>query len=907
MSPSPDRLYELLPALYRLRDKEQGESLRALLQVITEQVNVVESDIAQHYENLFIETCQDWVVPYIADLIGYQSVHDAGEPGDITTLQGQQHNKILIPRREVANTIRYRRSKGTLALLEQLAKDVTGWPVRAVEFYKLLGITQAMNHLRPAQGRTVDLRQGIALDYLDSPFDELAHTVDVRSIASHRTPGWYNIRSIGLFVWRLKAYSVTKTPAYCLEESGPHCYTFSVLGNDTPLYTRPETEAEPTDIAGPLNLPIPIRRRFFEERKVEDGVVRRQAAAEYYGIGKSLAIWAGSWANNDPALPIPRESIIPADLSEWHYRPPRNHIAVDPESGRIAFPSGQLPKEGVWVSYHYGFSADIGGGEYERSLLQPTERLLFDEDDFKDFTSLAVKLRTPQDPLSYYLKAQFSPNLKELLDNYDSSSALSLELQQSLITELNQLFQSGSLYNEQRFVQVNFAISLRTARDPISGYLRSQFSSHLQQLLDNYDGSGTPSAELQQALTDELNSLLPGGKFYDEQPSAQIKLNLQGKNLIRLNRWLLEQAYPEEITKSYILYRVSKGQRLYETLAQWTREQPRNAVIEFADSGVYVDHQINIQLRKNQNLQLRAANRTRPVIRLLNWLTDLPDSLRVTGESGSSFVLDGVMVAGRGIEFTGDLAEVTIRHSTLVPGWGLHCDCEPRRPAEPSLELTDTSACITIEHSIIGSIQVNQDEVKTDPMPIRISDSILDATSPKREALGAPGCPVAHALLTIVRSTVIGQIQVHAIDLAENSIFYGLLKVARRQQGCMRFCSYVKPGSRTPRRYHCQPDLVEEAVGELVEQGKIPVSEKVSMQERERLRVRPQFNSTRYGTPTYCQLADTCAEEIKRGADDQSEMGVFHDLYQPQRAANLRARLNEYTPAGSEAGIIYSN
>jgi hypothetical protein len=35
-------------------------------------------------------------------------------------------------------------------------------------------------------------------------------------------------------------------------------------------------------------------------------------------------------------------------------------------------------------------------------------------------------------------------------------------------------------------------------------------------------------------------------------------------------------------------------------------------------------------------------------------------------------------------------------------------------------------------------------------------------------------------------------------------------------------------------------------------------------------------------------------------------MGAFHDLYQPQRAANLRARLDDYTPAGMDAGIIYA-
>jgi hypothetical protein len=70
MAQDIDRLYKLLPAIYRQRDVEQGMPLRALLQVIAEQVNLVEADIAQLYENWFIETCQDWVVPYIGDLVG---------------------------------------------------------------------------------------------------------------------------------------------------------------------------------------------------------------------------------------------------------------------------------------------------------------------------------------------------------------------------------------------------------------------------------------------------------------------------------------------------------------------------------------------------------------------------------------------------------------------------------------------------------------------------------------------------------------------------------------------------------------------------------------------------------------------------------------------------------------------
>jgi hypothetical protein len=75
----------------------------------------------------------------------------------------------------------------------------------------------------------------------------------------------------------------------------------------------------------------------------------------------------------------------------------------------------------------------------------------------------------------------------------------------------------------------------------------------------------------------------------------------------------------------------------------------------------------------------------------------------------------------------------------------------------------------------------------------------------------------------------------------------------------------------------------------------------------ERLRVEPQFNSTRYGRPTYAQLAASAAPEIGEGAEDGSEMGAFHHLYQPQRAANLRTRLAEYLPAGTDSGIIFAS
>jgi hypothetical protein len=740
MTKNPDRLYELLPVIYRQRDSEQGYPLQALLCVIAEQVNVVEADMDQLYENWFIETCQDWVVPYIGDLIGYRPVHEAGEPGEITTAQGNRRNKILVSRQEVANTIRYRRRKGTLPLLELLAHDVAGWPARAVEFFRLLGRTQAMNHVRLANGRTADLHNGRALDWLDTPFAEVARTVDVRRVNSARTSGQPNTPGIGLFVWRLKTYSVTEAPAYCLEQVGPSAYTFSVLGNETPLYNRPQPKLEPTQIVEPLNLPIPIRRRPFAEPVKHEG----ESTNLYYGIGKSLLIWAPNWPRKGAPQPLPNDRIIPADLSDSHYTAPRNFVAVDPERGRILFPANQLPKQGVRVSYHYAFSADMGGGEYARALSQPAGAVL------------------------------------------------------------------RQVHGKE---------------------------------------------ELQKALAD-----------WDEN-------------------------------------------------SQEFAEQPAQAVIEIMDSGVYT-LPIRIYLKAGHDLQLRAANGKRPIIRLLDYMADRPDAFTATGEAGSRFTLDGLLINGRSLQIIGpeidpeappdahppeDLCRLTIRHTTLVPGWMLDNNCEPRRPNEPSLELINTGAHVYIERSILGTIQVTADQVRTDPITIHMSDSILDATnpdcdSPACEAFGAPGWPLAHAVLTVLRSTVIGKVFVHAIELAENSIFMSRVRVGRRQRGCMRFC-YVAPGSRTPRRYQCQPDLVEEVVA----------ASDVQTREREQLRVRPQFNSTRYGTPTYCQLALTCAPQIRRGADDESEMGAFHDLYQPQREANLRARLEEYTPAGMDAGIIFTS
>src|SRR5262249_41640946 len=105
-----ERLYALLPTVHRARDAEAGQALRARLAVAEEQLAAVEQDVARLYESWFIETCAEWVVPYIGDLLGVRGLN-AVTP------------RTYSQRAYVANILSYRRRKGTAAMLEQLAQD----------------------------------------------------------------------------------------------------------------------------------------------------------------------------------------------------------------------------------------------------------------------------------------------------------------------------------------------------------------------------------------------------------------------------------------------------------------------------------------------------------------------------------------------------------------------------------------------------------------------------------------------------------------------------------------------------------------------------------------------------------------------------------------------------------------
>ncbi len=372
-----DRLYDLLPAFIRQRDQESGEGLRGLLDIVDLQADVIEEDIRQLQENAFIETCEPWVVAYIGDLVGTSPLFDESRVKDGDTavelfrdLAGAEDRRIkalhgradrtlpgrglrpfvaLRSRADVAKTIYYRRRKGTLPMLEELARDVTGWPAHAVEYFELLGWTQwVRNHLRHHSLRTPDIRSVERMDRLDGAFDEIAHTVDVRPISQDE--GWHGIRNIGFHLWRLGAYALDRTEARRLGAAGDFRYFFSPLGNSAPLFSRARREGDEAGLATELHVPQPIRPARFHA-----------GIADFYGSvpnASSITVFVDG-------VEVPTAQVICRNLSTWS-APAANIVAIDVVLGRLTLGPALLPADRVEITYHYGFPADLGGGPYRR-------------------------------------------------------------------------------------------------------------------------------------------------------------------------------------------------------------------------------------------------------------------------------------------------------------------------------------------------------------------------------------------------------------------------------------------------------------------------------------------------------------------------------------------------------------
>jgi len=356
-----EKLWEMIPSIYRHEDglAERPGVLRALVEVLAEQAAILRRSHDRLWDDQFVELCDDWAVPYLADLLATRLVSALNKRGR---------------RVDVAKTIYYRRRKGTLRVLEELTSDIAGWEGAVVEEFRRLARARHGLDPRPElllgrisgtpPGGWADLRRSYATELAGGPLDEFYHTPDMRR---HRgTDGRHNIPKLAFHLYRLRAFEVEGATPW--QRAGGPGYTFDPSGRDVPLFmprNRPQyLDIEPGQAAGwdawhparEWELPAPIRCRLLGQAEGKAALLPNALSVEEAGAGV-----------------VPPAQVTAGYLKSWASNASGVRLVVDPVRGRFIFLTPPPAQAGT-VSYHYGFPGEIGAGPYARSQVEAPQR-----------------------------------------------------------------------------------------------------------------------------------------------------------------------------------------------------------------------------------------------------------------------------------------------------------------------------------------------------------------------------------------------------------------------------------------------------------------------------------------------------------------------------------------------------
>lgn len=900
MSFDVDHLLDLLPDIYRIRDIEQGGPLRNLLNVIAGQVSVLEEDMAQLYDDLFIETCAEWTVPYIGDLIGQRGLNMAG-------IQG------LGMRAQVANTMAMRRRKGTFSKIDEIVRDAAGWDSVAVEYYRRLALTENLNHSSPESSTLPDLRRWNRLVDLQSPFNNLPHNAEIRTASSGQ--GRYNLSNLGIFIWRLNSYPLTGSDCFKVDE---HRFMFNPLGCNTQLFARPERSVDPPIMPGPIS-----REMLFLDLE------------RYFGTGKSISLQIRH-DDQDPESPdieIEASSVVACDLSDlldekgvvsgWANMPV-SQIAIDPVLGRIAFPelvpSQSLAPKVVRAGFCYGFSADLGGGEYPRSEsfdIQSESTNFISKTNKKGGEEADRDLKMFEDALNelgqdggiveisnsgrYVLEDQSTNYLKII-----ASSGRKIEIRAAegcrpvLVGSIEVEGPGGEVsLNGLVLTGGGLTVSNRLSRLKIShctivpgsilaadGQPVSQQALSIEVRAD--DAQSEVTVEIERSIVGPLKlpkdgaelvvkeSILDspgrgeGAREYPVLVSGEIEEMISETRSGAINvtiarkgpyRVLLPkisgdlETMRSDLEKALVSAHSSLGFRG----ARVVRNGRRLIIIPGVPGDVTVEATKESDLAGRLKLEANHAFCSRS---LLGGIVFLPLKLSAIFPSFKIIINDGTALKIKMGGIPSNCQEAVVMIQDAMKS---HKNLSDMMAAQVDGRL----AIFRTVEGEVPRLRAAENDSTT------LAELGLEMSVPAIAGLDGDAGPDT----SIEGSTVFGVVRVKKLLIANQTIFSDPVYVSQRQEGSVRF-SFIAQGSRTPGRYECQPkddDSWSEGL---------------------------RFTSTRYGEPGYGQLSRLCAPGILLG-DDGGEMGAFHLLYQPQREINLRVVLDENMRFGIDWGIFF--
>jgi hypothetical protein len=836
-----ERLWQLLPSVYRALDSDDAAHsgpMQELLARIGAQVAIVRRSIDRLWADQSIETSDDWVIPYIGDLLDTNLVNGLDARGR---------------RLDVAKTIHYRRRKGTLAVLEEIARDVTGWEAHVVEAFRRLSRTR--HNLDPAVGpgplaaalptpclRTpvpagapdvhdllehegligpltgtpaggfADLRSHHGAGRADSPFDELFHTADVRLGRGRR--GWYGIPKLLVFLWRLQSFAVVDgTP---VKVTGcPSQYVFDPTGRFVPLFLeplQPETDDAVDRWVSASEWDVPGRYTSSLQQAIADPGSADPRHAPYPDAAR-IPVFASA-SSGTPAEPAP--------------------ITVWPELGQFRADSPLEP--GLAVSYQYGFPAPLGAGPYDRTLLgdPPAET----------GTEHAV---TGGSGLDTALAASHGSGTITIRDSLTYTAVSDVGSTAAPVGTL--LVRAG--------VEVRPVVRLPgpAAGDPPLAW--------------TFTGGGE-NAEL------TLDGLLVSGG----------DLVLRGAfKRVRLTGCTID---PGTLDEAGDAYAESSDKRPLAPVRIWIEADPDadpgapGAIVELA-----VDHCVLGPVRTRNGGAVETLTISDSIVQGL-----APDG--GTGGPAAADVFDPELLA-RALASDDPLSKSVLGDLSAGAQNAIQKAVEDGTP--PSKTALDTIASGL--RSLIGSgTSIYADDtflgVTLDPNAAALlAEGAAADTAALNAALLEDAYPVAlspaalalsEGTVVLRRVTVLGRAFVHRLQ-ASDAILAGFTVAEDAQDGCVRF-SAVTTGSSVPRRYSSTTLAADAAL----------------------------FTSSAFGEPGYGQLLETADRTIvggtagvtvTEGAETGSEMGAYSSRLAPVKERGLLVKYAEYMPLGLTPVVVH--
>lgn len=236
---------------------------------------------------------------------------------------------------------------------------------------------------------------------------------------------------------------------------------------------------------------------------------------------------------------------------------------------------------------------------------------LLKDADLTDAQALAIKLGENSDQFSIYLRDRFSPAGEDFLAGYDGSSPPAEDMRKTLLDDINRIIADSDWSREKMFEKAELSgmaqtlisqnpqgyermhlnrilleevfsneiagrperylflrpadliklpaltAKLREANDPVSRYIRDHCTETVKRQIQEYNAKLPPSAAFRENLVNSLNIILQDDDFYDRERFLSVKLSERAKNLVKLqtvglenvklNRYLIEDAYPNYI------------------------------------------------------------------------------------------------------------------------------------------------------------------------------------------------------------------------------------------------------------------------------------------------------------------------------------------------------------------------